>query len=207
VPAYSRSWSRSTRSIRCQARRGAVRCVDCSLSPPLRCLLSRRKRLPTPKLKRADGRGLSQSFVRRRFAAFGSELTRTSVAGTSKSSSAVTRAKSAERGSARAKTHPRTPRAPSSTPSADRGRPHRTAAHREIVQSSRGQSSRGEGDVRRNAARRGNPPQDIRSPIASLRGSAIGDGAAAFCDLQEATDRAYYDHLAPFPKATVLGYF
>ncbi|HLH64644.1 MAG TPA: hypothetical protein VKV27_02995 [Solirubrobacteraceae bacterium] len=54
------------------------------------------------------------------------------------------------------------------------------------------------------AGRRGNQPQHARTLVAGLRSTAVAGVAAAFCDLQEARHAADYDHLAPFPKATVL---
>lgn len=45
-------------------------------------------------------------------------------------------------------------------------------------------------------SRRGNLPQHARDLIQSLRGTAI-EGAAVFCDLQEARHRADYAHLRP----------
>ncbi len=40
----------------------------------------------------------------------------------------------------------------------------------------------------------------------SLQSTDIADAAITFCDLQEARHRADYDHLAQFPKASVLGH-
>jgi hypothetical protein len=54
------------------------------------------------------------------------------------------------------------------------------------------------------AGRRGGQPQHARTLIAAFQQSEIERLAAAFCDLQEARHAADYDHLVPFPKATVL---
>jgi hypothetical protein len=50
------------------------------------------------------------------------------------------------------------------------------------------------------------PPQQAKELIQSLAGTVIDDVASAFCDLQEARHSADYDHLAPFSKASTLGY-
>jgi hypothetical protein len=47
-------------------------------------------------------------------------------------------------------------------------------------------------------------PQHASALITALQNTDLGAIAAAFCDLQEARHAADYDHLAPFPKVTVL---
>jgi hypothetical protein len=56
------------------------------------------------------------------------------------------------------------------------------------------------------AGRSGHVPQHSRRLVQSLQGTSMVGVADVFCDLQEARHLADYDHLAPFPKAAVLGY-